>query len=253
MMKGLKIEEMTWLDIKNHLNNGVKTIIIAVGSIEQHGPQLPIITDSLIGEYIVTEITKKLGKALQGPTIRFGCSSHHMCFPGTISLKPETLKAIISDYTVSMVQHGFQNIIFIPSHGGNFTTIKEIIEKLQKQHPDKKILGYTDLYTYIDKLMQFSLEEDITKEESGAHAGELETSIVLYLNSELVKKERFAPGYVGSFGELEGDLILKNNIKALSEIGILGDPTKATAIKGQKYLEKTAEFLVEEIRKMLNA
>ncbi|HUT80182.1 MAG TPA: creatininase family protein [Candidatus Bathyarchaeia archaeon] len=251
MVKGLKIESMTWFDIKKYLDDGYKTLVVAVGSIEQHGPHLPLITDTIIGENLVTEITKKLGKALQGPTIRLGCSNHHMCFPGTISLNPETLKAIIFDYVSCMNQHGFQNIIFIPSHGGNFKVLEEAITTLQNKYPSTKIIGFTDLYKYIDVTMQFSYDEGIKKEDAGAHAGETETSLMLYLYDEFVKKERFVPGYIGNFGKKEGELVLKSNISVLSNKGILGDPTKASASKGQKYLEKTANFMVEEIKKMI--
>ncbi|MBN1329252.1 MAG: creatininase family protein [Candidatus Heimdallarchaeota archaeon] len=251
MVKGLKIENLTWLDIKKYLDTGYRTIVVAVGSIEQHGPHLPLKTDTIIGENLVTEITKKLGKALQGPTISFGCSNHHMCFPGTISLKPETLKAIISDYVFCMIQHGFQNIIFIPSHGGNFKVLEEIISKLDREYPTIKITGFTDLYKYIDITMQFSVEEGISKEVAGAHAGETETSLMMFLNNEFVMKDRFTPGYVGIFGKNEGEFILKNRINALTDKGTLGDPTKASATNGQKYLEKTANFLAEEIKKML--
>ena len=141
-MKTIKIFDMNWPDIGEAIEQGFDSIIIAVGAIEQHGPHLPLKTDSLIGEELTHSIAKKLGKTLQGPTINVGCSEHHMEFPGTVSILDSTLKSIISDYTQSFVKHGFKNIIFIPSHGGNFAAMGEVIEKLQEQYPDNNVIGY---------------------------------------------------------------------------------------------------------------
>ncbi|MHA1157070.1 MAG: creatininase family protein, partial [Candidatus Heimdallarchaeota archaeon] len=180
-MKTIKIIDMNSPDIGEAMEQGFDSIVIAVGAIEQHGPHLPLKTDSLIGEEIAHILAKKLGKSLQGPTINVGCSEHHMEFSGTVSISEGTLKSIISDYTQSFVKHGFKNIIFIPSHGGNFAAVGEVIEKLQEQYPDNNVIGYTDLSKYIEIIEQISVEAGITVEEGGAHAGENETSIMLAL------------------------------------------------------------------------
>ena len=250
-MKTIKIIDMNWPDIKEAMKQGYDSIIIAVGSIEQHGPHLPLKTDSLIGEELVHLIAKKLGNTLQGPTINVGCSEHHMAFPGTVSILARTLQNIIIDYTQSFVKHGFKNIIFIPSHGGNFKATGEIIEKLQKQYPENNIISYTDLQNFIDEMVKMSFESGKRKEEAGAHAGENETSIVLALAEDLVIKKRFAPGYMGRFSEKETELIFTKGLKALTENGILGDPSKASWKDGKVYLQKLSDFLVAEIKKQM--
>jgi creatinine amidohydrolase len=247
----LKTKKMNWPDIQAALDKGFTTIVIAVGSIEQHGPHLPTITDTLIGENLAYCIAKKLGKCLQGPTISIGCSAHHLAFPGTVSLQKSTLKAILCDYTDSMVKHGFKNIIFIPSHGGNFSTVEEAIKEAQAKHNQVKIIGYTDLMGFLDILQTLSKDAGVSAEESGAHAGENETSLILAIAEDLVVKDRFKPGYIGKFGQEESEIIFTKGMKTLTENGALGDPTKATKTNGLRYLEELADAIIDNIKKQL--
>ena len=250
-MRTIRMEDMNSLDIKEAINKGYATAVFAIGSTEQHGHHLPTKTDSMIGDAVAFRAAQELGNALQAPTIRQGCSEHHMAFAGTISLRASTLKSIIHDYVDSLEKSGFTAIVLLPSHGGNFTTVQEAIDELKPKHPNLKIVGYTSLLGFMDALMKFSAEYGITPEEAGAHAGENETSIILALAENQVAKERFAPGYLGPLGEKEIKIILEEGMPGLTENGVLGDPTKASAEKGMVYLEKTIDFLLKEIKKQL--
>ena len=245
------MEEMNWVDIKKAINGGFKTVVIGVGSTEQHGPHLPTQTDALIADAIVNLIAQKLKNALQAQTIRVGCSDHHLPFPGTISLRKSTLKALIHDYAESLQKHGFENIVFIPTHGGNFNPIKEAVEEIQEKHPKIKIFGFTDLMGFIEAEEKIAAEFNITKEVAGAHAGEVETSQMLALAENLVKRESFQPGYLGVLGEEEIEMLFKKGMPSLTEIGVIGDPTKASKNRGKVYIEKIVEFLTDEIKKNL--
>ncbi len=250
-MKTIKMEDMNWPDIKKAIDGGYTTVVVGVGSIEQHGPHLPTKTDTMIGDMVALRFAMTWENALQARTIPVGCSEHHLAFPGTISIKAPTLKAIIADYTDSLARHGFETIIFLPLHGGNFTAVEEAIEEQQAKFPDLKIVGYTDLMGLTGCLFDISAEFGVTSEEAGAHAGENETSLILAFASHLVREDRYGPGYLGPLGKKEVKLILQEGMPALSEKGVLGDPTKASAEKGAVYLEKTVDFLVEEIKKKL--
>jgi len=250
-MRTLRMEEMNWVDIKKAINDGFKTVVIGVGSTEQHGPHLPTQTDALIADVMVNLIAQNLKNALQAQTIRVGCSDHHLPFPGTISLKKSTLKAIINDYIESLQKHGFENIIFIPTHGGNFNPIKEAVEEAQEKYTKIKILAFTDLKGFLDIQFKIAASLNITVEEAGGHAGEAETSEVLFLAENLVKKERFQPGYIGVLGEEEIEMLFEKGMPSLTDIGVLGDPTKASKEHGKIYLEKMGEFLTDEIKKGL--
>ncbi len=250
-MRTIRMEDMNSLDIKDAIHNGFTTAVFAIGSTEQHGHHLPIKTDTMIGDALAFRVAQELGNALQAPTIRPGCSEHHMAFAGTISLRSPTLKSIIYDYVTSLKKSGFTTIILLPSHGGNFTTVQETIDELKSEHHDIQIIGCTDLKGFMGAFNKFSREYDVTPEESGAHAGESETSIILALADNLVAKNRMTPGYLGPLGDNEIKIILEEGMPSLTEIGVLGDPTKASAKKGIVYLEKTVNFLVQEIKKNL--
>ena len=250
-MKTLRMEEMNWVDIQKAINDGFKTVIIGVGSTEQHGPHLPTQTDALIADVIVNLIAQKLEYALQARTISVGCSDHHLPFSGTISLKKSTLKAIIIDYIESLQRHGFEKIVFIPTHGGNFNPIKEAVEQVQGKYPKVKIIALTDLMKFVDAQDKIAASFNITIEEAGGHAGEVETSEVLFLAESLVKKERFQPGYLGILGKEEIDMLFEKGMPSLTDIGVLGDPTKASKEHGKIYIEKMVDFLTDEIKKGL--
>lgn len=250
-MRTIRMEDMNWPDIKKALEEGFTTAVVGVGSTEQHGPHLPTKTDTLIGDLIAHRAALKIGNALQAKTICVGCSEHHLAFPGTISIEPSTLKAIINDYTKSLIRQGFKTIIYLPSHGGNFATVKQAVEEQRKRFPKQMIVGCTDLMAFMGCLLDISAEFGITKEEAGAHAGENETSFILAFAEELVKKDRFSPGYLGSLGEKEIQIIMEKGMPALTKNGVLGDPSKASAERGEIYLEKIAAYLVEEIKKQL--
>ncbi|MBP1766651.1 MAG: crnA [Candidatus Aminicenantes bacterium] len=246
-MKTIRMEEMTWPDIREAIERGFTTVVTAVGSTEQHGPHLPTMTDTRIGDAVANAVALKLGRALQARTIPFGCSDHHLAFGGTISMKPDTLRMIIRDYADSLVRDGFKRIVFLPSHGGNFAPVGQAIEEARRAHPGIEITGYTDLHGFVDVLYAASAEFGISQDESGAHSGENETSFMMALEGGLVAAERMVPGYLGPLGDAEITTIFEKGMPALTNIGVLGDPRRASAEKGRRYLERLADFLVKSL------
>ncbi len=247
-MNKIRMEEMTWPEIKRAIESGFTTAVFAVGSTEQHGPFLPEMTDARIGDDVAERVARKLGHALQARTIDVGISGHHLAFAGTISLKPETLSLIIRDYVESLAHHGFARIVILPTHGGNFTTVASAIEEARRAHPGIEVTGVADLLAETDFLFRASAEYGVSAEESGAHAGESETSIMMALEPNLVAPGPFAPGYLGPTGEAEMKIIFEKGMPALTSNGILGDPRKASADKGKVYLERWADHLAAEIK-----
>ncbi len=251
-METIRMDEMSWPDIKSAIEQGYGTVVVAVGSTEQHGPHLPTMTDTRIGDELARRVAMKLGHTLQANTISVGCSSHHLGFPGTISLRDATLKMIVLDYIDSLVRSGFSRIVLLPIHGGNFPTVQAAVKEAQIAHPRIEIIGVTDLAKLLDCLNAASAEFGITANESGAHAGECETSMMMALEENLVLKDSFAPGYVGSTGERELKILFEQGMGALSKIGVLGDPRRASAEHGEVYLSRLTEFLIQEIKKQSN-
>jgi creatinine amidohydrolase len=156
---------------------------------------------------------------------------------------------IILDYIESLVRSDFKRIVFLPIHGGNFPIVQATLKEAQKAHQGIEIMGVTDQMKLLDCLNAASAEFGIKANESGAHAGESETSIMMALEENLVIKDRFAPGYVGLTREKELKIISEQGMPALTQNGILGDPRKASADKGEIYLNRLTEFLIQEIKK----
>jgi creatinine amidohydrolase len=248
-MVKVRMSEMTRVDIQKALDRGFSTVVFAVGSNEQHGPHLPTCTDTLEGDVLANKVTLKLGRALQAPSINVGCSDAHMVFPGAISLRPETLKNLIRDYCTSLAKQGFKNIVILPSHGGNFNAVREVTDELSQSLEGTKVMSYTDLKGLLDLLAEFSSRHGVSAGESGAHAGESETSMVLAIRKDLVDMKNAEKGFVGSFDDKMMGLMYSQGIKAVSKNGVLGDSRKGEARNGEKYLELWAEKMVDFVRK----
>ena len=246
-MDRIRMEEMRWPDIKQAIASGFTTVVFAVGSTEQHGPYLPEMTDARIGDVLAERVARKLGHALHARTVEVGISEHHLAFPGTISLKPDTLFLVLRDYVDSLARHGFTRIVILPSHGGNFTTVRRAVAESRKAHPAIEITGFTDLLALTDFLNRLSAEYGISAGESGAHAGESETSMMMALEPDLIAPGPFSPGYVGPTGEAEMKLIFDKGMTALTANGILGDPRQASAEKGAVYLDRFVDYVVSVV------
>ncbi|MBP6875186.1 MAG: creatininase family protein [Candidatus Eisenbacteria bacterium] len=245
--KTIRMEEMNWPDVRAAIDEGYTTVVVGVGSMEQHGPHLPTMTDTRIGDAVAHAVALRLGHALLAHTIPVGVSAHHLAFGATVSLRRETLKMIVCDYVDSLVRDGFTRIIFLPSHGGNFAPLAEAAGEARAAHPEIAIVACADLDELSEMIDRVSGEFGVTPGEAGMHAGENETSLMLALEPELVVRERFAPGYLGKMEDKEIALVFEQGMPALTKNGVLGDPAKASAEKGRIYLEKMIEYFVSLI------
>ena len=254
-MQTLRIEEMTWKQIKEAMEQGYRRVIFALGSIEQHGPHLPLVTDTLLGDVLAVRVAEKLGNTLVAPTIRPGCSEHHLSFPGSLSISSDLLAALARAYCQSLAHHGFEAIILLPSHGGNFATVQRIVPELQKEIP-AKVVGYFDLVEFTRVQDAIAARYGVSPAESGAHAGCSETSMVLSERPDLVHMDQAQAGFVGDF------LALAQNIPSssagfaikwenFSPLGVLGDPRGARAEIGRDLMEGMAEHIAAFYRAAL--
>src|SRR5919107_1108565 len=123
----LELDKLTWPEVKVELENGRDTVVVAFGATEQHGPHMPLATDALIGDELARAVAERLG-AFVAPTVRVGCSSHHLDFPGTLSLEDETFHAIVRDIVASLARGGFRRVVLLPTHGGNFAPLATAVE-----------------------------------------------------------------------------------------------------------------------------
>jgi len=245
----IDLAQMTSPEIGAAIERGYTTVVFAVGSNEQHGPCLPVSTDTVLGDTLALSVAESLGDALKAPTINVGCSEHHMRFPGTITLSRETLQRVVREYVDSLSKHGFKRIVVLPSHGGNFGPLREIDEGLRRSHPGVKVVVYSDLQGFVEVLMRTSGRLGVSPEASGAHAGESEVSMMMWAKGGLVREECIpdARGYMGEFDEETAQRIFDHGIGALSPKGVLGDPSGASGEHGRAYVEDLTSAMVEHI------
>ncbi len=241
--RSVLLEEMAWPEVESALENGTRTAIVAVGSIEQHGPHLPLNMDALDGDELSRRIAAKLGDALAAPTIRPGCSGHHMEFPGTITVPPETLMDVIRSYCRSLDEHGFECVVLVPTHGGNFGPVRTVAPDIARE-VDAAVLPLADLDEHMALLNEGLDEADIEYDQDVIHAGAAETAVVLAIDANLVRTEDLECGHEGDVSTAR---LLSEGFKSITENGVLGDPREATAEAGEAIIRTVVDAYVDHI------
>jgi len=249
--KTVWLDHMTSPQVAKAIEGGFHTVLLAVGSTEQHGPHLPLGTDSLIGDKLMERIAERLGKTLVAPTIRVGASEHHMAFSGSMTLREEVLEEVIMDYCRSLARHGFRTIIVIPTHGGNRETVIRAGERLSRETLTARVITHPDEASYVTAMVEVGGKYDRTPGEVGSHAGHLETSLILADYPELVDIEKATRGKV-DMGYDSEDKLHEVGMHNLSPVGILGDATGSTPEAGKDYIESLLTAIVEQILRLLD-
>jgi len=209
----MKLVNLSFNKISEYLANS-KTIIIPIGSTEQHGQALPLSTDTLIAEFIAKEISKNKNWII-GPTINIGYSDKpqpFMKFAGTITYNPETLMAIICDYVSSVYLHGFREIFIVNGHGGNNKLIKKAAVSLRDKFFDIQV--YLHNWWKIEGVESFANTID---KNSLNHAGTLETALAFALFGDIVNKDKLTKEY--KYIDTETGVIDSDQTLATMEMG----------------------------------
>jgi creatinine amidohydrolase len=235
---------MTSPDVRAALDSGIDVAIIACGAVEQHGPHLPLFMDAEHGTRLALEVARRLGRALVAPTIRVGCSEHHMRFAGSLTLSEATFEALCHDYAVSLARHGFRHILFLPTHGGNFAPLRAMSGRLNEAvAPHACVEAFTDLQGQIELWRRVVEEEVGMGDRVGGHADIAETSIMLALHPALVRGERAAAGYEGALTPQVLEQVFTAGIGSVTPNGILGDARGASEEIGLRCLAETADLV----------
>jgi creatinine amidohydrolase/Fe(II)-dependent formamide hydrolase-like protein len=205
---------------------------------------MPLATDALIGDHLARLVAERLD-AFVAPTVRVGCSSHHIDFPGTLSLEDETFHAIVADQVRSLARGGFARVVLIPTHGGNFAPLAAAIEKLGEVE-GTRVVAMTNIGGLLRLAVVGRDEHGVPIEEGGFHAGEWETSMLLAIHPDLVDMQRGEAGYTGDMQQ-GVERMFASGVKAISDNGAIGDPTRASAEHGRRYWEVALEIAMEQI------
>ena len=177
--KALVLQEMSWVDVKEYLKTN-DMVIIPLGATEQHGPHLPLGTDYYESFGISKLISEQTGVVV-AQVLMVGYSIYHSGFPGTLSLKPETMEQVLFESVEVLLKYGFRRFMFFNYHGGNNIVQDKVIHRIN--HSTKGIAVAIGIGNSIQK-------EEEEEEFFDWHAGKSETSIMLYIRPDLVRMDR---------------------------------------------------------------
>jgi len=242
--------ELTWVEAKQRFSE-IDVALLPVGSTEQHGPHLPLDTDAFDAEYLARAVANAMSqpKPIVLPVVAYGVSYHHMGFSGTISLSNETLTRLVYEIGMSVARHGIRKLVIINGHGGNGPALQNAAQMINR---DARIFVCVDTGETSDVDVKKIIET-----QNDAHAGEMETSTALAARPELVYMKR-AKKSVPRFSSRYLNFSTSRSVEwytqteKISRSGVLGDPTKATAEKGEKLWRIMVEHLTHFVDDLRN-
>jgi creatinine amidohydrolase len=238
------LDELTWPEVRAELDAGRDTVVMALGATEQHGPHMPLATDALLGDHMARRVAERLD-AFVAPTLRVGCSSHHLEFPGTLSIADETFHAFVADVVRSLARGGFGRVVLLPTHGGNFGPLATALEKLGPVD-GIRISALTDVRVLLAVAQLGESEFGVSLGDGGLHGGEWETSLLMAVEPQLVHLDRGEPGFTGDLESALG-AIFDAGVHVIAENGVIGDPAAASAEHGDRYWAAAVDLVLAAI------
>ncbi|UUW90453.1 mycofactocin biosynthesis peptidyl-dipeptidase MftE [Pimelobacter simplex] len=206
------------------------TVLVPVGSIEQHGPHLPLDTDTVIATAVATEAARLLAlrdyDVLVAPALSYGSSGEHQDFAGTSSIGTDVLHQVVVELTRSM-RTWAARVVLVSAHGGNLTALRGAVRQLADEGHDVSWVA-------------------CATEDVDLHAGRTETSLMLHLAPWNVRVDRAEAGNTGTIEELLPAMIA-GGVKAVSPNGVLGDPAGASAEEGAVVLASMVGDVVRAV------
>jgi creatinine amidohydrolase len=237
---------LTWKQV-DALPRESTLLILPTAAIEQHGHHLPLATDTLCNNLL-------LGKALEHipaefpiyalPPICYGKSNEHIGYPGTLSVSANTFMSVIRDLGASVAAGGFKKLALYNSHGGNTSLVDVMARDLRAEFGLRTFSLFGSPGASFDTV---SLQE----RTYGFHAGEIETAYLLYGTPELVRKDQYTSNYIARVDKSE---LLKPEgssanfawlTRDIAPSGVMGDPSAATAEKGEQWVKEAAARIAE--------
>ncbi len=210
---------LTWPQLEDVGPRAV--LAVPLGATEQHGPHLPLDTDTCIARAIAERAAASSEGMVVAPALPFGASGEHAGFPGTLSIGREATARVLIELCRSATET-FSSVVLVSAHGGNAEPLARALGRLRAE--GREVAAWSPRW------------------DGDAHAGRTETSAMLAIAPERVRLELAAPGNTAPLGELIGELVA-GGVRAVSANGVLGDPAGATAAEGRALLAAAAADL----------
>ena len=257
--------DLAYPDIQAYLKE-CDMVLVPMASTEQHGPHLPLCTDTVTAIEVASRVAK-INNMLHTPAIWTGYSPQHMAGPGegrgTITIRSSTLQALMYDVARSLIHHGFNKILFINGHGSNVKVVDPVLRKIR--YDTGAMVGFCIPYMERYTGLLEGLMENPKDETPGWHASELETSQMLAHNPDIVRMDRAVktltniPKWLpSSFGKKDGapDIQFEGysyfqfpmDHHEFTDSGVIGNPERATAAKGQEAFRRYAEHVAKAVQ-----
>lgn len=251
----MRWDRCSWPDLKALASAGA-IVVIPVGSIEQHGPHLPVATDAICAERLVDAAVERLTEDIRvvvAPAMRYGYSEDHLGFPGTLSIGSRTLEDVLIEVGAGVAASGFERLAFVNGHGGNERLLYNVVRGVRRECSRPLAVAGVTYW----KLAQAELA-GLRRSEMGGmgHACELETSLMLHFEPESVRMERAVRAIVHPYSPLRGNdllapgpVVAPDRFSERTDSGVAGDPTVASAEQGARFAQvisgRLAAFLHE--------
>jgi len=254
----VRIEDLTWTEVRDAIAAGKTTAIYYAGSTEQNGPGLALGKHIFIAHYLAGNIAEQLGNALVYPTMPFAPTGNwgvttpgtidpakrtgHMQYSGSVNISEETFGAVAHDVALSAISAGFKNVVLMGDHGGGQSALKKVAEQMDAEWAPKAIHVYyiPDLYYKEKDLMKDYLPKHGMPVDE--HAGTDDASELMYVDKAV---NGASPKWI------RPDKLV--NSREGDTTGVIGDQTKATLEMGKMFTDAKISFAVKQIRELIAA
>lgn len=244
----MELASLTWKEAEEIFKE-IDTVILPVGSLENHGTHGPLGTDFMVPDKLAKMVSEKVG-VLVLPTMPYGVCPHHMSFPGTINIGHDALIAVVRNISFSLLEQGIKRFIFLNGHGGNSPALESVALDIYNNEGIAAVVDW------------WSLAGQLNSKWAGGHGGGQEASAMLAIKPEWVKLDEAMPRQYNNLSDTlvgsslntimfkDANIKVMRDVRDVVESGWYGpdDPKDADIEDGKKMLETTADYIVEFIK-----
>lgn len=240
--KGVLLEDLTWVEAEKRLTPQTVVVIPIGAAAKEHGPHLKLKNDLILAEYLKKRVLAQADVVI-APTVNYHFYPSFLEYPGSTSLRLETARDLMVDICRSLARHGPRRFYALNTGVSTLRALKLSADVLAAEGI---ILRYTDTLKIVE-----DVEKEVSKQEGGTHADEIETSMILYMDPSAVEMKKAVKDYhPQGKGGLTRD---PQGEGTYSPTGIWGDPTLATREKGKKVVEAKVTAILKEIEELRRA